>query len=133
MIETELRTLLLADATLTANSVKIQPHQGRALDHDSYYVLYTTISNVSTSVTLNNTTTQRTKRVQYDVWGPSYTTVHAIADAMIAVLDRFQGTAGAHTVHGCFFDTARDTESPPTEGRDVVLYGVQVDFNVTYK
>ncbi|GJM23939.1 MAG: hypothetical protein DHS20C16_03540 [Phycisphaerae bacterium] len=132
MIESDLQSLLLTDATLIANSVTVQPHRGRDLDPDDNYVLYTVVSNSRVDNKLTQAAATEEKRIQYDVWSKSYVTARTIANAITTLLHRHQGTVGSHTVYGIFHDSERETTANLTSGQDVVMYGVQVDFRVTY-
>ena len=47
-------------------------------------------------------------RVQFDCWAETYLEVEAVFEALRKRLDGFRGTAGASRVQGAFFETERD-------------------------
>ena len=47
-------------------------------------------------------------RVQFDCWAETYLEVESVFEALRKRLDGFRGTAGASRVQGAFFETERD-------------------------
>lgn len=66
-------------------------------------------------------------RIQYDTWGGSYASAHAVADALFTALHGYKGLMGAVAVGGVFRQSKRDDSNP-----DIGLYRVVQDFIFNY-
>lgn len=133
MIEFELRTLLLTDATLQSKSVEILPHRGNDLEPGANYILYSVISGEMFDDRLDEPNGQQEKRIQYEVWSESYVTCREIAEALKSLLHHYSGTLGQFNVEGIFHASERETTSALDEAKGTFVYGVQADFMVIYE
>ena len=68
-----------------------------------------------------------TARIQFDAWGGSYGSAHAVADALFTALHGYKGLMGAVAVGGVFRQLKRDDSDP-----DLALYRVIQDFVFNY-
>ena len=67
-------------------------------------------------------------RVQFDCWAETYLEAEAVFEALRKRLDGFRGTAGSSRVQGAFFETERDDYED--EGR---LYRRSADFFIWHE
>lgn len=68
-----------------------------------------------------------TARIQFDAWGGSFGSAHAVADALFTVLHGYKGMMSTVAVGGVFRQLKRDDSDP-----DVALYRVIQDFIFNY-
>jgi hypothetical protein len=68
-----------------------------------------------------------TARIQFDAWGGSYGSAHAVADALYASVQGYKGFMGAVPVGSVFRQLKRDDSDP-----DISLYRVIQDFVFSY-
>lgn len=78
-------------------------------------------------ITTHNNEQLFTARLQFDAWGGSYGSAHAVADALFTALHGYKGLMGAVIVGGVFRLIQRDDRDP-----DVALYRVIQDFIFNY-
>lgn len=66
-------------------------------------------------------------RIQFDSWGGSYGSAHAVAEALFTALHGYRGLMSTVHVGGVFRELKRDESDP-----DVALYRVIQDFVFNY-
>ncbi|HKJ75398.1 MAG TPA: DUF3168 domain-containing protein [Alphaproteobacteria bacterium] len=130
MIESDLRTFLLADATISG-LVGTRIFPVRAPQGGSFPAMtYTPVSgqrfhNTGGGAGLSG------PRIQFDCWAEAYSEAKSLADALRERLDGYSGSAGSGTVQGAFFDTERDSFEPDAGVSG--LYRVSHDYFVYYE
>jgi hypothetical protein len=126
-IASDLRTYLLADATLTTlvgtRMYPLKLPQAPTMPA----IIYTWISGARVHST-DGPSGLSNPRVQFDCWAQTYLEAEALLEALRKRLDGFQGTAGSSWIQAVFFETERDGYDDDTE-----LYRRSADFFVWYE
>lgn len=78
-------------------------------------------------ITTHNNEQLFTARLQFDAWGGSYTSAHAVANALFTALHGYKGSMGTVPVGSVFRLIKRDDSDP-----DVALNRVIQDFIFNY-
>ncbi len=126
-IATDIRTFLLADATLTTLiGTRLYPltlPQNPTLPAMTYqWVSGERVHTADGALGLSR------PRIQFDAWATTYLVAESVFEALRKRLDAFRGAAGASIIQGAFFDSERDLyESEPK------LYRRSVDFFVWHE
>ncbi len=123
-IASDLRTFLLADATLTTLiGTRLYPltlPQNPTLPAMTYQrISGERVHTADGAHGLNRA------RIQFDAWATTYLVAESVFEALRKRLDAFRGAAGASIIQGAFVDSERDLyESEPK------LYRNTSDFDV---
>lgn len=62
-----------------------------------------------------------TARIQYDTWGGSYASAHAVADALFAALHGYKGLMDTVAVGGVFRKSGKRDDNDPDTGLNRVI------------
>lgn len=126
-ISSDLRTFLLADATLTTLiGTRMYP---LVLPQDPTVpaITYQIISGHRFHST-DGACGLSTPRIQYDCWAATYLEVESLFEALRKRLDGYQGLAGSSQVQAAFFESERDDYEDEAK-----LYRRSADFFVWYE
>ncbi|MFO8014744.1 MAG: DUF3168 domain-containing protein, partial [Phycisphaerae bacterium] len=82
---------------------------------------------------LGQATDLASARVQVDCWAGEYDEAKALAEAVRAALNGYQGTAGGVTVQWIGLEGEGDEAETEKGATDLTVYRVRMDFEVWWK
>lgn len=141
MITTELRTLLLAQSSITAlapaqtlNRISM-PAVFVENAQQGFAPPFVVISNIQSEpfVCHDGTKDFRTAEIDIDCYGYSRVASRTLADTIRAYIDDFTGTAGANTIHAVIWQDENDFDVKPQDGRDTRWYVTTETFRIQYE
>lgn len=141
MITTELRTLLLAQSSITtlapAQTVNRISVPAAFVDsaQQGFEPPFIVISNTNSQpiVCSDGTKEFRTADIDIDCYSYSRASSRTLADAVRTYIDDFSGTAGANTIHAVIWQDENDFAVKPQDGRDTRWYVTTETFSIQYE
>ncbi len=131
MIEDAVRTILLADGTISGLiGTRMRPHAADPRD-SLPYITYLRISTMPVDNFQGHSGTTRA-RIQVQCWDDDYSTVRTMAKACRDALDAYNGVVGSDTVIGVTVEDSVDDYVPPTKKPERGVYMTAVDFYVWF-
>lgn len=141
MITTELRTLLLAQSSITTlapaqtiNRISV-PAVFVENAQQGFSPPFVIITNIQSEpiVCSDGTKEFRTAEIDIDAYGYSRVDSRTLASTIRTYIDDFSGTAGANTIHAVLWQDENDFAVKPQDGRDTRWYVTTETFRIQYE
>ena len=132
-VETDLRTYLLAQATITAIVGSSGVYCGNVPQAAATPLLLVSRVAGEHGHHLDGGAGYCTARVQVDCYSTTYVAAAALAEAVRLKMQGYRGAMGTTTVSSVMLESDLDQSDPPTDASDSWLYRRILDFGILYQ
>ena len=131
-VESAIVALLTADVTLAALvGTRVYPLMAPG-DADLPLLVYQEVAETPVR-SLTRRLALTAWRVRFDAFAESYSSAKAVKNALLDVLDGYEGTTGGMVIRGVFRDDSNDAHDPPAHADERGYFSAGIDLAVWYE